>query len=153
MEEAASANLVLHVINLAHPHVEEQRDVGRDVLRDLGIGDERVLEVYNKLDAVEQPSFLERTGRDAVSVSALTGHGLGNLIERIRQRQLAGGELLHLDFPAEESRLAALIHEVGLVRERREQDGRVLLSAWVPGDLIHQFDAYRMAEDESVETA
>ena len=52
MEEAVSADLVLHVINVAHPQYEEQRMVGDEVLRDLGIPPERVIEVYNKSDAL-----------------------------------------------------------------------------------------------------
>src|SRR5205085_7621952 len=53
MEEAVNADLVLHVIDGSHPQSEEQREVGDEVLRDLGIEDERVIEVYNKADRSE----------------------------------------------------------------------------------------------------
>src|SRR5438876_8796601 len=52
MEEAVSADLVLHVIDMSHPQFEEQREVGQQVLRDLGVDDARVLEVMNKADRV-----------------------------------------------------------------------------------------------------
>lgn len=143
MEEAASADLVLHVINLAHPQVEEQREVGRAVLKDLGIDERNVLEVYNKIDAVAQPAFLERTGREAVTVSAVTGQGLGNLLEKIRERELSAGEVLQLAIPAEEARMAALVHELGIVQERREADGSVHLRAWVPSEHVYRFEAFR----------
>ncbi|HEY0789167.1 MAG TPA: GTPase HflX [Thermoanaerobaculia bacterium] len=154
MEEASSADLVLHVINLAHPHVEEQRDVGQEVLGQLGVGEEKVLEVYNKVDAVPQPSFLERSGREAVTVSALTAQGIGNLIERIRQRELAAGEVMQLEIPAGEGKLAAWAHEIGIVRERVEHDGVVELTAWIPREQMHQFEPYRVASNEApAETA
>ncbi len=154
MEEASSADLVLHVINLAHPHVEDQREVGQKVLGELGVGDEKVLEVYNKVDAVPQPSFLERSGREAVTVSALTAQGIGNLIERVRQRELGAGEVMQLEIPASEGKLAAWAHEIGIVRERVERDGVVELTAWIPYEQMHQFEAYRVASSEApAETA
>ena len=48
MEEAVAADLVLHVIDASHPQFEDQRAVGEDVLRDLGVELDRVIEVYNK---------------------------------------------------------------------------------------------------------
>ncbi len=154
MEEASSADLVLHVVNLAHRHVEEQRDVGREVLRGLGVSEEKVLEVFNKVDAVPQPSFLERSGREAVTVSALTAQGIGNLIERIRQRELGGGEVLQLEIPASEGKLAAWAHEIGIVQERVERDGVVEITAWIPHEQRHQFEPYRVASPEApAETA
>src|SRR5947209_3034362 len=42
MEEAVAADLVLHVIDSSHPQFEDQRAVGEDVLRDLGVKTDRV---------------------------------------------------------------------------------------------------------------
>jgi GTP-binding protein HflX len=148
MEEASSADLVLHVINLAHKHVEEQRDVGQQVLTTLGVSEAKILEVYNKVDAVPQPSFLERSGREAVTVSALTAQGIGNLIERIRQRELAEGEVVQLEIPASEGKLAAWAYEIGIVQERVERDGVVEMTAWIPHEQRHQFEPYRVATPE-----
>ncbi|HSN69702.1 MAG TPA: GTPase HflX [Thermoanaerobaculia bacterium] len=154
MEEASSADLVLHVINLAHRHVEDQRQVGQQVLGELGVPEAKILEVFNKVDAVPQPSFLERSGREAVTVSALTAQGIGNLIERIRQRELGEGEVLQLEIPASEGKLAAWAHEIGIVRERVERDGVVELTAWIPHEQRHQFEPYRVAAPEApAETA
>lgn len=73
MEEAVNADLVLHVINLGHPQVQEQRAVGREVLADLGIDAARVVEVYNKIDMVDDAIDLEPYRGDSAAVSALTG--------------------------------------------------------------------------------
>ncbi|HUP63816.1 MAG TPA: GTPase HflX [Thermoanaerobaculia bacterium] len=154
MEEATSADLVLHVINLAHEHVEDQRDVGRGVLADLGVSEANILEVYNKVDQVEQPSFIERTGREAVTVSALTGQGIGNLLERIRQRELDQGEVLHLEIPAADSRVAAKVHELGIVHERVDREESVGFTAWIPNEQRHEFERYRVeSEPASAESA
>src|SRR5437762_1789125 len=83
MEEAVSADLVLHVIDSTH---EEQAVVGREVLAELGIPDERVIEVFNKED-------LSRAF-GGTAISALTGRGIEKLVDMIRERELAGGEVL-----------------------------------------------------------
>ena len=50
MEEAVAADLVLHMIDGSHPQCDEQRVVGEEVLRSLGITSEKVIDVYNKVD-------------------------------------------------------------------------------------------------------
>src|SRR3954463_14508614 len=48
MEEAVAADLVLHIIDSSHPQFEDQRAVGEDVLRELGVKLDRVIDDYNK---------------------------------------------------------------------------------------------------------
>ena len=137
MEEAVAADLVLHVIDGSHPQYAEQREVGEQVLADLGIDRQNVIEVYNKADLVEGHFDMRR--RDAVVVSALTGDGVDRLVEMIRERERAGGELLHLEIPHSESRLLAKLHEVAEIHEQSTNDDGVLVTAWVPQDSVHLF--------------
>lgn len=145
MEEAVAADLVLHLINLAHPHVEEQRDVAREVLADLKIPNERVLEVYNKADQVEGDPLLDRE-RDGVTVSALTGAGMDKLVEAIRKRQRAGGQVVHLDIPLAEGRAAAQLHELGEVFETTPNEDSTHFVAWIPRDHLHLFETFTKGE-------
>ena len=93
MEEAVAADLVLHVIDVSHPQYEEQRTVAEQVLRDLGVPAERVMEVYNKVDRAE--TMIRRKG--TVAVSALTGRNIDKLVDAIRDRELAGGEVARVN--------------------------------------------------------
>src|SRR5260370_15736132 len=107
MEEAVSADLVLHVIDSTH---EEQAVVGAEVLAELGIHQEKVIDVYNKEDLGARGLVVSRSRGGQVTISALTGRGIENLVEMIRERELAGGEILQLEIPHEESRLIAKLH-------------------------------------------
>jgi GTP-binding protein HflX len=145
MEEAVSADLVLHLIDHSHPQFEEQRAIGEEVLADLGVDPDRVIEVYNKADRLPQPDvdpYRESSRRNAVLVSALTGRGIDRLAEMIRDRELAEGEVLHLVIPHDQSRLAAQLHEVAAVYEQRATDEGTLFTAWIPRSAIHQFAPY-----------
>ncbi|HEX8170077.1 MAG TPA: GTPase HflX [Thermoanaerobaculia bacterium] len=140
MEEAVAADLVLHVIDASHPQFSEQREVGDDIIGDLGIDSERVLEVYNKSDRLDEHFDVGR--RNAVVASALTGDGIDALVEAIRDRERAGGELLQLAIPHAESRLVAKLHELAEVHEQRATDDGVALTAWIPNDALHLFSRF-----------
>ncbi|HEV3485294.1 MAG TPA: GTPase HflX, partial [Vicinamibacterales bacterium] len=140
MEEAVAADLVLHVIDASHPQYAEQREVGEEVLADLGVDSARVIDVYNKSDRVDEHFDIRR--RNAVVVSALTGENVERLVEAIRNREREGGELLQLEIPHAESRLIAQLHELAEVYEQSSNDEAVIASAWVPRDAVHLFEKY-----------
>ena len=141
MEEAVSSDLVLHVIDSSHPQFADQRTIGEQVLADLGIDSARVLEVYNKADRREE-HFSETRWRNAVSVSALTGEGIEELVARIRDRELEGGEVMELAIPHAESRLQARLHDVAVVYEQQIVDGCSMVKAWIPSDSLHLFQPF-----------
>jgi GTPase len=140
MEEAVAADLVLHVIDASHPQHGEQREVGEQVLTDLGVDLANVVDVYNKADRVDEHFDVRR--RNSVVVSGLTGQNIEALIDVIRERERAGGELLQLEIPHAESRLVAKLHEVAEVHETQSTDEAVIASAWVPNDVLHLFTRY-----------
>jgi GTP-binding protein HflX len=94
LEEVLSADLILHVRDIAHPDTDAQKADVLDVLGELGAlpadveGNEAgpaVIEVWNKLDLVvdseHRHAIEERAGREdnIVLVSALTGEGVRDL--------------------------------------------------------------------------
>ena len=143
MEEAVAADVVLHVIDVSHPQFEDQRAVGEEVLRDLGIPAERVIEVYNKVDRTE--SFAPRR-KDTVALSALSGRGVDRLIALITERELEGGDVMELLIPYDKPRLLAQLHDVAEVREQAVVDGGTRVVAWVPRDAAHIFLPHSAAE-------
>ncbi|HEY0140310.1 MAG TPA: GTPase HflX [Thermoanaerobaculia bacterium] len=140
MEEAVAADVVLHVIDASHPQYTEQREIGDEVLADLGVDAIRVLEVYNKADRLDEHFEIHR--RNTATVSALTGQGIETLVEMIRDRERSGGALMHLVIPHEESKLVAKLHEVAEIQEQSATDDAACFTAWVPGDVVHLFTPY-----------
>jgi GTP-binding protein HflX len=143
MEEAASADLVLHVIDASHPVFEEQRQIGNEVLTELGVDPAKVIDVFNKSDL---PLGIEESQlpNGAIRVSGLTGDGLPRLIEAICEREFAGGRLVRLDIPSSESRLLARLYEVARVHRQTPHDDGVDLIAWVPEEVAHLFAQFEV---------
>ncbi|MFS2036703.1 GTPase HflX [Polaromonas sp. CT11-55] len=114
LQEAADADLLLHVVDGANPDYLEQIEQVQRVLSEIGAADVPQILVFNKLDAIEKDSLplqlqdmfelrdaFEGSSRSAerVFVSARTGEGLPLL------RALLAGYAAHA--PAEEIPLAA----------------------------------------------
>jgi GTP-binding protein HflX len=56
LEEAGSADVLLHVIDASHPEWEDQLETVQQVLRELGLAERPTLMLFNKLDAVPHPA-------------------------------------------------------------------------------------------------
>jgi 50S ribosomal subunit-associated GTPase HflX len=82
-----------------------------------------------------------------VLVSAVTGDGIDRLIAMIRDRQLAGGEVMTLLIPHAEARTVAALHEFAEVHSSAEVDEGTRLSAWVPREVRHRFEAFQVYDD------
>ena len=141
MEEAVAADLVLHVVDASHPQHDEQREVGEEVLKDLGIDSARVLDVLNKIDRAADGQRPTANGQ-RVAISALTGAGIDDLLDAIKARELKNGDVISLEIPHNDSRMIARLHEVAEVYEQRATEHAMLITAWVPFDALHLFDQY-----------
>ena len=51
LDEVREADLLIHVVDVSHPNFEEQIDVVKQTLREIGAGDKPVYLVFNKIDA------------------------------------------------------------------------------------------------------
>ncbi|WP_262284538.1 GTPase HflX [Micromonospora sp. MA102] len=130
LEEVADADLVVHVVDGAHPDPEEQVRAVREVLAEVGADRLPELLVVNKVDAADEETLLrlKRLWPEAVLVSAHTGRGVDGLREAIEQR---------LPRPAVEVR-AVLPYDRGDLVARVHRQGEVLSTAHLPeGTLLH----------------
>ncbi len=85
LEEVADADLIVHVVDGAHPDPEGQLSAVREVLADIEAGDVPELVVINKIDAAD-PIVVDRLLRrepHAVAVSAHTGEGIAEAIAAV----------------------------------------------------------------------
>ena len=107
IEDVVSCDFILHVRDIAHPLSEDQSETVRRTLMDAGLTrrdlEERVVEVWNKIDDVEN-DFLETKlaqSPQVVPVSALTGEGLEHLLEVLQAVacKISGVERTIVKFP------------------------------------------------------
>jgi len=136
LEEVASADLIVHVRNMAHNDHEAQRDDVDDVLKSLGLAEEGSpprIEAWNKVDLLskeEAGRLTEEAKRreDVVPISALTGEGLDALRERMANALRSGESIHDIRIPAAQGDRIAWLHARGEVLAQSVDQDEVRLS-------------------------
>ena len=137
LEESSQADLLLHVIDAADEERTSNIEQVHLVLDEIGALELPILEVYNKIDLLDD--FEPRIQRDEngvavrVWLSAQNGGGLDLLAQAIAER-LGEDVVQHsLVLEHDEARLRAQFYAAGAVTsERIAEDGRQLLQLRLP---------------------
>jgi GTP-binding protein HflX len=148
LEEVAEADLVVHVVDGAHPDPQEQVRAVREVLAEVGADKIAELLVVNKIDAADEETLLrlKRVWPDAVFASARSGAGLAEVRAAIEA---------HLPRPAVERTVlvpygrgdvVARLHERGEVLLTEHRAEGTLLRVRVDVALAAELDGYVLAE-------
>jgi GTP-binding protein HflX len=158
LEEVISADVVLHVRDIAHPETDAQREDVENVLIELdpsletAAGRTRMREVYNKIDllSAETRAVLEtrneRSDRPATLISAVTGEGLDSLLAMIDEALSQRDVDIEVRVPAADGALLAWLYENVQVLEREIAENgdsvmQVRLAAERRGQLDRQLSA------------
>ncbi|MDO4254939.1 MAG: GTPase HflX [Kocuria sp.] len=131
LEEVADADVILHVVDGAHPDPEGQIRAVREVLADIQATTLPEIMVVNKADAAD-PYVLERlrnTYHDVVVVSAHTGEGIDELKELISRSIPRPDHVLDLVVPYSDGDVVSRLHDwdVEILRTEYLAEGTHLL--------------------------
>ena len=85
LEEAATADFLLHVIDVSSPEADNQIQVVNNVLEEIGAGGKPTINVYNKCDLNEKYIPVRSDSSASVFISARTGGGIDELLDAIAQ--------------------------------------------------------------------
>ena len=153
LEEVASADLLVHVRDMAHSDRDAQAEDVEDVLKTLGIGDGEGparLEAWNKVDLLSEAdrhALLAEAARrnDVVPISALSGWGVDHLKERITSELQSGTQIHSIRLSASEGSRLAWLHSRGKVIEQRVDGDTLELSVRLSDDNWSRFQAMESA--------
>jgi GTP-binding protein HflX len=128
LEETLNADLLLHVVDAASEERERNMGEVQDVLAEIGAQDIPQLQVFNKLDLLEQSPRLERNADGVVErvwLSAATGAGIELLSQAIAE--LVGQDMVceELYLKPNEGSLRAALYKLGAVESEDFADNGV----------------------------
>ncbi|MGW0776388.1 GTPase HflX [Streptomyces sp. NPDC002835] len=144
MEEVGDSDLILHVVDGAHPAPEEQLAAVREVIRDVGATDVPEIVVINKADAAD-PLVLQRLlriERHAIAVSARTGAGMSELMQLIDDELPRPKIQIEALVPYTEGQLVSRVHADGEVLSEEHTTEGTLLKARVHEELAAALSPY-----------
>ena len=143
LEEAREADVLLHVVDAAHPDLEEREQVVHDVLEGLDLAHRPTVLVYNKVDRLthgEEAALLARVrtmeGTPAVFVSALQLATLQALRDILLARLRRKFQEVRVDLPVRDGEALAAIYREGEVLSRVDGDSLIGLTVRVPKRLL-----------------
>ena len=129
LEEVISADLIVHVRDIAHPDSAAQREDVMTVLKEIG-AEAPMIEAWNKLDLLPPDDAEELTGEAArdnavALISALTGEGLNDLVALICGMLTTANRVHHITLAASAGAEIAWLHAHGVVLHHTAEDDHV----------------------------
>jgi GTP-binding protein HflX len=121
LEEAVHADLLLHVLDVGHPHAEQQFRSVHSVLEEIGVKGKPEILLLNKIDTPEGEQaypFWRTLNPGALPISAKTGEGIDKLQEAI-YRAVRGQQVeVTLQADLANGRLIAFLESHTRIHER-----------------------------------
>lgn len=106
LQEAASADLLLHVVDVSDPHYQDMMTTTNQTLQEIGVSGRQTITVYNKADRTELV-FPEVTGENAITISALDIASQDALIDLIKQHVFKDVAVVNLHIPFDKGNVQA----------------------------------------------
>lgn len=141
LEEAKYADMILHVVDVSNPQMDEQMYTIYETLQNLDVKDKVVITAFNKQDRLTEVPIIRDFKADHIAnISARTGQGLDALqsvIEQIlRERKI---EISRTYSYADAGKIQ-LIRKYGELLEEEYREDGIFVHAFVPKELYEKIE-------------
>ena len=136
LEEAKYADIIIHVVDVSNPRMDEQMYVVYDTLRQMGAEGKPVITLFNKQDRLEKEESHKDFQADySIATSAKTGQGLDELkaalLEIIRRDQIYVERL----YPFADAGKIQMIRSKGQLLSEEYLPEGIQIKAYVPQEV------------------
>ena len=142
LEEVSEADLIVHLVDGAHPDPMEQIRAVREVIDDIGGGEIMEIIAINKADVAKPEVVMELLRREsnAYAISARTGYGVDNLIKAIEAALPKPKVEINVVIPFNRGDLVSAVHERGEIISEEYLPEGTKLHAMVDGALARKIE-------------
>ncbi len=145
LEELTFADVLLHVIDASNPEWEMQAEAVVQTIDELGAFDIPVVTVFNKIDAAQNRDAVRDVAEnhpDAVMISALTGEGIDDLLDKINKVISDRLGTIHALVPYSEANLVERAYDFGRVLKKEYRDEGIYIEAEVVAEHRGKLEPY-----------
>ncbi|MDE6727162.1 MAG: GTPase HflX [Oscillospiraceae bacterium] len=143
LEEAACADIIIHVCDVSDPEAAEKADVTLKTLAELGAAEIPVVTVLNKCDKISENI---PTDDKTAKISALKNDGIDELLEKISKNLPQTSRRMTLLLPYDKAGITAKLRENGKVFGENYTENGIAVDALVDQMLIKQVADYEVKE-------
>lgn len=131
LEEASEADCLCHVIDITSPHSTSHIEAVVNILSDLGAADLPLIQVFNKIDLMENKDALLKRNQNEQSrslyISARTGEGIPQLKQKLNAMLFKQMKLYYLKIPKADKDTIASFPKWTFVLKKRDNKGCIEL--------------------------
>ncbi len=148
LEELSYADVLLHVIDISNPDWEEQARVVDELIEKLGAQQTPCIRVFNKCDAY---AGILPHGEDIVCLSARTGEGVQELVEKLSAILDRGSRRVSVRIPYSDAGIVDLLNREAAVESIEYTDNGIEAVATVPPEVFGRIKRFIPDYKESKE--
>lgn len=148
LEEVKAVDLLLHVIDSSHANVQQQMDSVIAVLKELESADKATINVFNKIDKIEDDTTLEILLQtpDSIGISAKKSIGLNLLLMKIQEIFAFKNIEVKLLIPYEDSASVSGLHDSAAIISTEYLAEGTLIHASIPTEAYNKFTKFIVGE-------
>ncbi|MCX6054892.1 MAG: GTPase HflX [Chloroflexi bacterium] len=149
LEEISEADLLIHVVDITHPNAVEQAKSVEQTLKTIHAEHIPMIIALNKVDQLPEPQKAQDILQEfplAVSVSALRGLGMPELLQLMEEELFENFSKLSVQIPFSEGQLISLFHEQGHVDRIEHNRKGVFIQGLIPGRLLARYSSFFSSE-------
>ena len=143
LEEVVEADLLLHVVDVAHPEAESQIDAVDEVLKELGAFERPTLMLFNKVDLLEDEEYTQLFRSrypDSLAISAQNGTGLEALKNLLAERFSTQDVEVSLALSYQDGKALDYLYKHGEVFDTDYQGESIRVKAKLPQRYLKALD-------------
>lgn len=141
LEEAANADIIIHVCDVSDPEAAEKADTTLKTLAELGAAEIPVVTVLNKCDKITENI---PTDSKTVKISALKNQGIDALLKALSENLPQTQKRMNILLPYDKAGLLAQIRENGKVFSEEYTEKGIKADALVDVMYIQKAEEYRL---------
>jgi GTP-binding protein HflX len=147
LEQITHADVIAHVIDCSRPDYKAQREDVNAILLSLGVDpkqDERMLEIYNKIDKApedirEEIERLTKVNSKILAISALTSEGLPEVLQAVAKITTRKRVHVYYRLPNADGKALSWLYEHSEVLARTDGDAFIELEVMMETSDIDRF--------------
>ena len=147
LEEVLSADLVVHIRDIASSNTKEQKNDVLSVLESLGFNDfeksPKYIEVLNKIDLFDEKKkkdIISKQKPQVVALSAINGEGCDNLLKLIDDKLSMDFEVADIELNVTEGKQIAWLHNNSEVISYVSDEEKMLFKVKISKENLAKFE-------------
>ncbi len=144
LEEAANADIILHVSDISDPEAKEKTQTTEKLLAELGCAEIPVIHVLNKCDTVDYDIPENDT---TVCISAKNGDGIDRMLGLIAKNLPESAKRMKLLVPYDKAGLLAEIRALGKVISEEYTENGIEADVLVDISVVHKAEEFAVSKE------